>query len=44
MRSFIGHFDVWPGADVLNADDFTRMSRIYSHGRANFDNYGYYAY
>jgi FG-GAP-like repeat len=43
MKSFIGRFDIWQGADVL-ALEFTRGSRIFSKGHAEMTTYGLYAY
>ena len=43
MKTFVGRFDIWQGADVL-ALEFTRGSRIFSKGHANLAPYGLYAY
>jgi hypothetical protein len=43
MRSFIGKFDVWPGADIL-ALEYTRYSRLYSKGHADFTPWGFWAH
>ena len=43
MRSFIGRFDEWNGADVL-ALEYTRYTRLFSLGHANFAQWGFYAH
>ncbi|MGI8894056.1 MAG: hypothetical protein ACR2HE_00105 [Casimicrobiaceae bacterium] len=43
VKTFVGRFDTWNGADVL-ALEFTRGSRIFSKGHANFAPHGLYAY
>jgi hypothetical protein len=43
MRSFIGRFDEWNGADIL-ALEYTRYSRLFSMGHANFAQWGFWAH
>jgi hypothetical protein len=43
LRTFVGRFDVWNGADMLVLE-YTRGSVIFSAGHANLTAYGLYAY
>ncbi len=43
MKTFVGRFDRWQGADLL-ALEFTRRSRIFSKGHANLEPHGRYAH